>query len=228
MRLSSLLCFASLALASPLQPANNPAPREAKANYDGYHVYSITPSSASEAHELSKRFERHHTQPIRDTLSVAIPPSELETFHSLKLKARLVNSDLGAYIRSTEAKQRPSYAKNSPLRKRGELPDLSWFDSYHDYEDHLTFWDDLVEAFPRNSEKLEIGRSWENRSIHAFHLFGDEEGKGTKGYGKGGRKGEGEDENEDEDEKPVILWHATVHAREVNCLVLAATLHVLC
>jgi hypothetical protein len=139
-------------------------------------------------------------------LSIAIPPEEVKSFHSLGLKARLLNSDLGSYIRSTEGKA-PTY--NNALRKRGELPDLSWFDSYHDYADHLDYWDDLVSAFPDNSEKFEIGKSYENRSIHAFHLFGDEKKKGPKGRGKGrGKHGKKE-------EKPIILWHATVHAREV-------------
>jgi hypothetical protein len=61
----------------------------------------------------------------------------------------------------------------------------------------LSYWDDLVQAFPDNSEKFEIGQSYENRSIYAFHLYGDEK-EGSEKTGK-----------------PVILWHATVHAREV-------------
>jgi hypothetical protein len=92
---------------------------------------------------------------------------------------------------------------------------LSWFDSYHDYADHLDYWDDLVSAFPDNSDKFEIGKSYENRSIHAFHLFGDEKKKGPKGP-KGPGKGHGRPGKHGKKEgKPVILWHATVHAREV-------------
>jgi len=53
-----------------------------------------------------------------------------------------------------------------------------------------------VHAFPKNSKKFAIGKSYENRTIHAYHLFGNKQ----EGYGKV--------------EKPVILWHATVHARE--------------
>lgn len=121
----------------------------------------------------------------------------------------LASASLVRLIRSTEGK---ATAYHSTLHKRGELPDLSWFDSYHDYADHLQYWDDLVGAFPRNSEKFEIGKSYENRSMHAFHLFGDN--KDSKGKGKGhGRPGK---HGEKESEKPIILWHATVHAREVR------------
>ena len=201
MRLLTLTYLALSAAATPLQADGSLNTRDAKVSYDGYHVYSFTPSSALEARELERRFERYHTQPVHDALSVAVPPEDLEDFKALNLEARLVHSDLGSYIRSTESKA-PSY--NSALHKRGELPDLSWYDSYHDYADHLTYWDDLVAAFPDNSKKFEIGKSYENRTIHAFHLFGDDK----KVYGKPGNKVE----------KPVILWHATVHAREVRVL----------
>jgi hypothetical protein len=204
MRLVPLVYLALSAAATPLQADRALNPHNAKVTYDGYHVYSLTPSSALEARELERRFERYHTHPVRDTLEVAIPPEDLQDFHALDLEARLVHSDLGSYIRSTEGKA-PTY--NSALHKRGELPDVSWYDSYHDYADHLTYWDDLVAAFPDNSEKFEIGKSYENRSIYAFHLFGDEEEK--KGYGKPGK-------GESKVEKPIILWHATVHAREVR------------
>lgn len=187
--------FASLALFAPLLAASPLSNRDASSNptYDGYHIYTVTPRSVEEAREFGDRFSRYHTHPIRDALSVAVPPEEVASFQALGLKARLVNNDLGEYIRSVEEPARSS------LHKRGELPDLSWFDTYHDYNDHLTFWDDLVSAFPKNSEKFEIGKSYENRSIYAFHLHGDEQ---KNGYNR--------------TEKPVILWHATVHAREVS------------
>jgi hypothetical protein len=139
-------------------------------------------------------FSRYHTHPIRDTLSIAVPPEEVDSFNALGLKARLVNSDLGSYIRATEKKA--VYKRD--LHRRGELPDLSWFDTYHPYSDHLQYWDDLVEAFPKNSKKFPIGKSYENRTIHAFNFYGDEKDSHRKHKA----------------EKPVILWHATVHARE--------------
>jgi hypothetical protein len=181
-------CLLALVTASPY------VSRNANPSYDGYHVYSVTPESAQEAHELQRRFSTYHTHPIRDSLSIAVPPEEIASFNALGLKARLINKNLGSYMRSTD---KPSRFDRS-LHKRGDLPDLSWFDTYHDYADHLAYWDDLVHAFPTNSEKFEIGKSYENRSIYAFHLYGDEKERYEKA------------------EKPVILWHATVHAREVS------------
>ncbi|KAG9190836.1 hypothetical protein G6011_08924 [Alternaria panax] len=191
MKWTTLLLAAQLAAASPFQSHESSTTRSAEVSYDGYHVYSVTPSSAEEARDLGKRFSKYHTHPVRDTLSIAIPPEEVDSFNALGLKARLVNSDLGNYIRATNLEA--VYKRG--LHKRGELPELSWFDTYHPYADHLQYWDDLVEAFPNNSKKFPIGKSYENRTIWAFHLNGNR---------KEGR----------EAEKPVILWHATVHARE--------------
>jgi len=185
-----LLLAAQLAAASPFLSGSNSIARDNdQVSYDGYHVYSITPSSNQAARELEKRFSKHYTHTIRNTLSVAIPPEEIDEFHTLGLDARLVNSDLGGYIRSTE--KQPVYKRS--VSQSGELPDLSWFDTYHAYADHLQYWDDLVTAFPNNTEKFAIGQSYENRTIWAFSIFGDKETK---------------------EEKPIILWHATVHARE--------------
>ncbi|KAF2029277.1 carboxypeptidase-like protein A4 precursor [Setomelanomma holmii] len=170
---------------------------KSRPTYDGYHVYSVTPREVQEARDLQRRFSTYHTHTVRDTLSIVVPPKELAVFESLGLKSRLVNKDLGGYICSTD---KPALYNH--LHKRGDLPDLSCFDTYHDYIDHLTYWDDLVHAFSKSSEKFEIGKSYENRSIHAFHLYGDQK----EGFG--------------ESTKPVILWHATVHAREISTMVI--------
>jgi hypothetical protein len=193
MRLTNFLLFAPLTVGSPTQTG--------QVSYDGYQVFSITPSSVQEARALQERFSRYHTHPIRDALSIAVPPEEVGSFTSLGLDAHVVNKDLGKYIRSISK----SATYDRALHKRGELPDLSWFDTYHAYSDHLEYWDSLVQAFPNNSEKFSIGNSYENRTIYAYRLFGDTE----KGAWKDGKSRE-------RVEKPVILWHATVHAREVQ------------
>lgn len=200
MRLGHLALLAPLVAGSPLETSGASFPRHAGASYDGFHIYSITPSSAHEARALASQFSRYHTHPIRDTLSVAVPPEEVATFESLGLDMRLVNPDLGAHIRSIDSK---TTLYNRALHKRGDLPDLSWYDTYHPYADHLDYWDDLVHAFPKNSKKFSLGKSYENRTIYAFHLFGD---KKKGGYGP---------KTKDKPQKPIILWHATVHAREV-------------
>lgn len=189
MRFAKVILLAPLAAGSPFGASHAPVPRNEEVSYDGHRIYSITSSSAIEAHNLASRFSRYHTHHVRDTFSVVIPPDEVLSFESLGLNARLVNSNLGAHIRNIDSKA-TSY--NRALNKRGGLPDLSWFNDYHPYADHLDYWDSLMHAFPENSKKIAIGKSYENRTMHAFHLFGD---KGS--------------------DKPIILWHATVHSREV-------------
>ena len=159
-------------------------------NYDDYHVYSINVATRQEAADLEKRFVRHHTQQARNAFEVAIPPHEVRAFDALGLDARLISENLGLQIRDAEV---PSVYRRS-LQKRGELPDESWFDTYHDYEDHLQYWDDLVAAFPRHAERHKLGESYEGRDIYAYNFWG--KNKNTEG------------------KKPTILWHATVHARE--------------
>ena len=67
-----------------------------------------------------------------------------------------------------------------------------WFDSYHPYADHLTFLDDLVAQFPKNARIVSAGQSYEGRDIKGIHIFG----------------------SSGPDQKPAIVWHGTVHARE--------------
>lgn len=72
------------------------------------------------------------------------------------------------------------------------LPDISYFNSYHTFDQHLQFLADLRASFPSNSEVFTAGTSVENRAIRGIHLWGSS-GKGNK---------------------PAIVWHGTVHARE--------------
>ena len=186
--LAGTLALASLAAAAePLGPLD---PRGDPVTYDGYHVYRVQANHPREIEALEARLDGYPIMHSRDTLEVAVPAHEVRSFESLGLGARLMSRDLGQQIRE-EAKA-PSYRRRD-LHRRGDLPDLSWFETYHAYEDHLDFWDDLVEAFPGNSEKVYLGPSYEGRDIDAFYFYGDEG---------------------DNEEKPVLLWHGTVHARE--------------
>lgn len=187
--LAGLILLASVVLAVPRLPKPNRV-LGGSVNYDGYHVYGIRAADRGAATALDKRFEIYHTQRSGNTLEVAIPPHETRGFQEMRYDATLISKDLGNQIRKAE--KAPTYTR--ALHKRdGELPGLSWFDTYHDYADHLQYWDDLVEAFPNKSQKVLLGDSYEGRGIYAYNLWGSEEGKGSK---------------------PVILWHATVHARE--------------
>ena len=70
--------------------------------------------------------------------------------------------------------------------------DLSFFNAYHPYADHLTFMTQLVSAYPTHAETFTVGTSVQGRVITGIHIYGSG-GKGTK---------------------PAIIFHGTVHARE--------------
>ncbi|KXH38401.1 zinc carboxypeptidase [Colletotrichum nymphaeae SA-01] len=162
-------------------------PRDEKVSYDGYQVYRVSTSNAPPT-QLA-RLRSFPSIDLKGSVEVAIPPSEVESLKTLGLldDAQLLDDDLGRATRAeSEAEKKPG------LTKRGELPDLSWFDSYHAYDDHVQYWRDLHAAFPDNSEWLDIGASYEGRNIFGLRLWGGED-TGTK---------------------PVVLWHSTVHARE--------------
>lgn len=72
------------------------------------------------------------------------------------------------------------------------LPDVSYFDSYHKFEEHLQFLKDLSSAFSDNSEVFVAGDSLEGRPLQGIHIWG------SGGAGS----------------KPAIVWHGNVHARE--------------
>lgn len=70
--------------------------------------------------------------------------------------------------------------------------DLTWFNAYHAYADHLQFLKDLVTAYPARAEIVTAGTSVGGRAITGIHFYGSG-GKGSK---------------------PAIVLHGTVHARE--------------
>jgi murein tripeptide amidase MpaA len=182
-------CLSALALAATAAAVTGPSPEDV-VNYDGHHIYRISAGSPQEVEELEERFSHYPNGHARGAIEVVVPPREVRSFEALGLDAVLLSRDLGAQIRAESA---PSSYRRS-LHKRGEeLPDLSWFDSYHPYADHLDWWDDVHAAFPDNSAKVNVGASYEGRDMWAFHFWGDE--------------GKSED-------KPIVYWHGTVHARE--------------
>ncbi|KAI9154995.1 putative metallocarboxypeptidase A [Paramyrothecium foliicola] len=185
----STLALASVALASGSGPVG-PVERDPVVTYDGHHIYRIEADSAQEIENIEARFAHFPSAHSPRAIELVVPPNKVRAFEEeMGVHARLLSNDLGAQIRAESA---PSNYRRG-LNKRGDLPDPSWFDSYHSYADHLDWWDDIHAAFPENSEKINLGQSYEGRDIHAFHLWGDE-GSST--------------------EKPIVYWHGTVHARE--------------
>lgn len=68
----------------------------------------------------------------------------------------------------------------------------AWFNAYHPYADHVTFLSDLAAAYPNNAKVVSAGKSLQNQDITGINIFG------SSGSGN----------------KPAIIWHASVHARE--------------
>ena len=75
--------------------------------------------------------------------------------------------------------------------KRQQADNLTWYNDYHPYEDHITYFQSLQAAIPNNSEWVSTGTSYEGRDLYGIHLWG------ADGPGK-----------------QAVLFHATVHARE--------------
>ena len=70
--------------------------------------------------------------------------------------------------------------------------DLTYFNAYHPYADHLTFLRELVAANPTRAEIVTGGTTVQGRPITGIHFWGSG-GKGSK---------------------PAVVLHGQVHARE--------------
>jgi murein tripeptide amidase MpaA len=122
--------------------------------------------------------ERRCCQPHRHRAS----SDQLSAFEALGLNFHCMHSNLGESIKAESAK---------PTSWKREVNDLSWYDTYHAYDEHVQYFKGLHAAFPDNSELISSGTSYEGRDIFGLHFWG--------------RDGPG---------KPAVLWHGTVHARE--------------
>jgi murein tripeptide amidase MpaA len=117
------------------------------------------------------------------SIDLVLSPNQVPSFEALGLNAKCMHEDLGASI-----------AAESEVKthlKRQANDSLSWYDSYHPYEEHIEYFKELHASFPNQSEWISSGTSYEGRDIYGLHLWG------ADGPGK-----------------PAVLYHGTVHARE--------------
>jgi hypothetical protein len=68
------------------------------------------------------------------TLDIALSPEQLAKFSGLGLQFRVLHENLGNSIK-TESKVN----KRSEEKWRRQAEDLSWFDTYHTYGDHIKY-----------------------------------------------------------------------------------------
>ncbi|WAO95304.1 Peptidase-M14 domain-containing protein [Fusarium falciforme] len=170
-----------------------------RVSYGGYKAFRVTAAKnieqirdqLSSFGSVSLGCEKGHS----NHLDIAIPPQSISDFEALGLQVTVISDDLGADF-AIEGAFEPYISKNRASFKSGELmaplPDLSWFNTYHNYTHHRGFFEDLHAAIPTNSEIFVTGKSYQGRDIYGIHFWG----KGGKGM------------------KPAIYFHATVHARE--------------
>lgn len=99
----------------------------------------------------------------------------------------VIHDDLGTLI---AAERQPS--EGGLLSTIDAAINSTWFTSYHPYQDHLQFLEDLVARNPDRSEIITSGTSYDGNPISAIHIYGSS-GKGIR---------------------PAVVFHGTVHARE--------------
>ncbi|GAW24790.1 hypothetical protein ANO14919_143840 [Xylariales sp. No.14919] len=153
-------------------------------SYDGFKVFRVKthahPSVVQE--KLTNVTFEQWNHDVNSHIDIVLAPDQLPAFAELGLEYDVMHEDLGASITAESA--------YSSVWKR-QAGDPSWFDSYHDYQDHIQYFQSLHDLLPDNSEIISSGYSYENRSLHGIHLWG------ADGPGK-----------------PAVLYHGTVHARE--------------
>ena len=160
------------------------APRTVVVDYDGYKVFRVKTHGKLGAVEekLSSLTYNQWTHDSATHIDIVVPPNQIDAFNALDLEFSVMHENLGESI--------VQEATSDSLYKRQSDPN-AWFDSYHNYEDHIQYFRDLHDRFPNNSELVSSGISYQGRDIFGLHLWG---------AGGPGR--------------PAVLYHGTVHARE--------------
>ncbi|KAK5048241.1 hypothetical protein LTR84_005911 [Exophiala bonariae] len=154
-------------------------------DYEGYQVHRISTGQhlKSIQEKLSSLDFDQWNSDIASHIDIVLPPSQLPAFSALNIPSHCMHSNLGASIKAESAPPTSAWKRS--------LDDLAWYDSYHSYDEHVSYFDELHAAFPENSELVSSGTSFEGRDIFGLHFWG-KDGPG----------------------KPAVLWHGTVHARE--------------
>ncbi|KAL2195240.1 carboxypeptidase [Corynascus similis CBS 632.67] len=182
MKYNFLVSSAVLALASA---AAAQAPQ--RRSYDGYKVVRLT--VGQDVAKVNGIIDRLGLTTWKGkpragaAADIVIPPSQADAFvaETTGMEAVTMHEDLGASIAQESTFH--IYAAGSA--------NATWFDSYHSYNDHIQFLEDLQSQFSKQSEIVSSGKSLNGKDITGIHFWG-KSGKG----------------------KPAVVFHGTVHARE--------------
>ncbi|KAI8315580.1 zinc carboxypeptidase [Colletotrichum sp. SAR11_240] len=163
--------LALFALIGGLVSASSPV------SYDGYQVLRVTTgaNSAAVLEKLSSIEYDEWNTVVNKHIDIAIAPNQIERFQTLALEYHIMHENLAVSIASESA---------TGITWKRQIDDLEWYDSYHPYDDHKTYFEALHDAFPNNSEIVSSGTSFEGRDIFGIHFWGSD--------GPG---------------KPAVLWH---------------------
>uniref|UniRef100_A0A8H7KD47 Peptidase S53 activation domain-containing protein n=1 Tax=Bionectria ochroleuca TaxID=29856 RepID=A0A8H7KD47_BIOOC len=138
-----------------------------RVSYDGFKVYRIW-THGRPADVRSKldaglaSYERWNDDGLYH-IDILVSPSEVSAFEALHLEHKILHEDLGASVQSESA----GISKRLNVRD-----DEDWFASYHNYTDHIAYFNELQKRFPDNSEIVSSGESYEGRDIFGIHLYG--------------------------------------------------------
>lgn len=132
-------------------------------SYAGYKVLRVNTLAPSVKEKLAT-ISYDEWEDTDSHADIVVSPQQFKKLSILGLNNRTLHQDLGESIDAEKA--------TKAYRKR-DIDDLSWYDSYQSYEDHVQYFAGLHAAFPDNSRLISSGLSYENRSIHGIHLYGD-------------------------------------------------------
>ncbi|KAJ2967131.1 hypothetical protein NQ176_g9814 [Zarea fungicola] len=165
------------------------AAAQSKVSYDGVKVFRVPvedDASVAEIEDIIASLQLDVWKPPQKAgafADVVVPPSKLAEFENRVAGKDVIvmHEDLGASIEEESA----------PSSFNEKRADISWFNSYHSYQDHLTWLRSLQASYPANSAIVSSGTSTQGNTITGIHFYGN----GGKG-------------------KPAVIFHGTVHARE--------------
>lgn len=185
MRLFAATCTAATLIAAVTAATIDAAPK----SYKGYKVVRVS-SDYRTGPTILKKLDGLALEPWKTPsaaggfIDVAVSPNKFAAFESLGLDYSVLHDDLAQSVAIESA------GSDASSKKR-QADDLSWYDSYHSYDEHIQYFKDLQKLFPNNSEPFSTGTSYEGRDLYGLHLWGE----GGPG-------------------KPAVIYHGTVHARE--------------
>ncbi|KAK2603613.1 hypothetical protein QQS21_004194 [Conoideocrella luteorostrata] len=159
-----------------------------KPSYDGHMVFRVpVTDDGSHIRGIVDKLNLITWQPPSKKgafADIQVSPTQLESFQNAMKDYKVItmHEDLGKSIQSESTFH--TYAAGSA--------NSTWFESYHDYSDHLQWLNDLAGQYAKNAKVVTSGNSLEGNPITGLHIFGSD----------GGGK------------KPAVVFHGTVHARE--------------